>query len=396
MNRKLILFTLAFSNFTHIVDSMLIMPLGDIFINLFDLSAQQFSFLVGAYSFAAFMSSIVGMFFLDRFDRKKVLLFVYTGFAIGTLMCAFADQYSTLVLLRFGTGMFGGVLGAIVLSIISDLYTFKERGFAMGILMTAFSVASALGVPIGIYLAAKLNWRYPFIIIGSIGLMTSVFIYLKFPKMISHFDSIDQKPSPRKTISNILNDKNQVNALTAGYFLVLGHFMIIPFISPFLIKNVGLSQLEISYQFLFGGMATIVTGPLIGKLTDKVGVMKVFLVMMIFSFIPTILITHMGNATIVYAISCTTLFFIAATGRMIPPQTLISAAATPLNRGSFMSMKSALQQLAIFTASITSGMIVFINSDDLYVNYDIVGYLAIGLCIITIFFVSRLKVAKGN
>lgn len=396
MNRKLILYTLAFTNFIHIVDSMLIMPLGDIFINLFDLTAQEFSFLVGAYAFAAFIASIISMFFIDRFDRKHALLFVFTGFSVGTLLCAFTNTYISLVILRFLTGFFGGVIGAIVLSIVSDVYAFKERGFAMGILMTAFSVASALGVPIGIYLAATLSWRYPFIIIGSIGLCIALFIFVKFPKMTMHFDSIDIKPGPRKTLANIIGDRNQVNALVAGYFLVLGHFMIIPFISPYLIKNVGLTQLEISYQFLFGGIATIITGPIIGKLTDKIGVMKVFLTMMFLSFIPTILITQMQFAPLIFAISCTTLFFVTASGRMIPPQTLISAAATPTNRGSFMSMKSALQQLAIFSASIVSGWIVYIDSNDLYVNYDKVGYIAICLCLLTIYFVNKIKVAKGN
>ncbi len=393
--RSLILFTLATVNFTHIVDSMLIMPLGDIFIDLFDLSAAEYSYLVSSYAIAAFISSLAGVFLLDRFDRKKALLFIYTGFAIGTFLCAFAESYIALLLLRFGTGIFGGMIGALVLSVVSDLYLFKERGAAMGILFAAFSAASALGVPIGIYLAAKGNWQMPFLIIGLIGLLISTFIFFRFPSMTDHFQAIEKKPSFTETITAITNDKNQTNALLAGFVLVLAHFLIIPFISPYMIKNVGFSQMEISYQFFLGGLATVVTAPLVGKLTDKLGVMKVFTVVMVISFIPTMFITTMGQQPLWYGLIFTTMFFIFASSRMISPNTIITASAPTANRGSFMSIKSALQQFAIFLSAIMSGALVTIEDGE-YQNYWYVGLLSVGFGIISIFLVKRLKVAKGN
>ena len=130
-NRTLILYILALVNFIHIIDSMLIMPLGDIFIEEFSISSGEYSFLVSAYAMAAFCSSLVGVFYLDRFDRKTALLFIYFGFGLGTLACAFADTYIQLVSFRIFTGLFGGMIGAMVLSVVSDLYPFKERGAAM-------------------------------------------------------------------------------------------------------------------------------------------------------------------------------------------------------------------------------------------------------------------------
>ena len=393
--RSLILFTLATVNFTHIVDSMLIMPLGDIFIELFQISAAEYSYLVSSYAIAAFMSSLIGVFFLDRFDRKKALIFIYTGFALGTLMCAFAESYMALLLLRFGTGLFGGMIGALVLSVVSDLYLFKERGAAMGILFAAFSAASALGVPIGIYLAANGNWQLPFLCIGIIGLVISSFIMFRFPSMTEHFNAIQEKPSFVQTISAITTDKNQLNALLAGFILVLAHFLIIPFISPYMIKNVGFSQMEISYQFFLGGLATVVSAPLVGKLTDRLGVMKVFTVVMVISFIPTMFITTMGQEPLWYGLIFTTMFFIFASSRMISPNTIITASAPTANRGSFMSIKSALQQFAIFLSAIISGAIVTIEEGQ-YQNYMWVGLLSVSFGIISIFLVKRLKVAKGN
>jgi len=396
-SRRLILYTIALVNFTHIIDGMLIMPLGDIFINEFDITPGQYSILVSAYAFAAFISCLGGMLLMDRYDRKTVLLFLYTGFGIGTLACGFADSYISLLMLRLFTGFFGGVLGAMALSIVSDLYLFKERGAAMGVLFAAFSAASALGVPMGIYLAAKGNWQLPFIVLGIFALVVSSFIFFFFPNMKSHLSQQSDKLNVYKTITSITTDSNQVAALIGGFVLIIAHFLIIPFISPFLINNVGLTQMEITYQFLFGGLATIVSSPIIGKLTDKLGVMPVFISVMILSWIPTLLITHMETAPLTLAISYTTLFFIFASGRMISPNTIITAAAGSNNRGSFMSVKSALQQFAIGSSSILAGLIVIKDEiTGLYMNYQYVGYLSIGMCIIAIWLISRIRVAEGN
>lgn len=395
-NRQLILYTLALVNFIHIVDSMLIMPLGDIFIQEFNINSKEYSFLVSSYALAAFFSSIIGVFYLDRFDRKTGLLFIYTGFGIGTLACAFAESYLQLVSLRIFTGFFGGMIGAMVLSIVSDLFRFKERGTAMGILFAAFSAASALGIPIGIYLAAKSSWHLPFIVIGIVALLIAGFVAIVFPNMTSHLSTQDEHLDFGKTIRTITSDPNQLNALFAGFILVLAHFMIIPFISPYLIANVGLTQEEIALQFFFGGIATIVSAPFIGRMTDRYGVMRVFTIVMFLSFIPTVLITNLKVVPIWVAISFTTMFFVLASGRMISPNTIITAAASQTNRGSFMSIKSALQQLAIGLASLIAGQVMFLGEDDKFYNYPWVGVISIFFGICTIFLVRKIRVAEGN
>jgi len=395
-SRKLVLYALALINFTHIVDSMLIMPLGDIFISEFDISPAKYGVLVSGYAFAAFVSSLIGVFFLDRFDRKRLLLIIYVGFSLGTLACAFAEGYTSLLALRICTGFFGGMIGAMVLSIVSDLYLFKERGAAMGVLFAAFSAASALGVPIGIYLAAQGNWQLPFMVIGGTALAISAMIYFVFPSMTDHLARQDETLSMVNTITNITSDNNQTRALLAGFVLILAHFLIIPFISPYLVQNVGLTQMQISYQFFFGGIATIISSPIIGRLTDRHGVMKVFIVVMVLSWIPTLLITTLNVVPVAIAISYTTLFFIFASGRMISPNTIITAAAGTKNRGSFMSIKSALQQLAIGLSAILAGAIIDTDSSGNFLHYEYVGYLSIVAGVLAIWLVSRIKVAEGN
>jgi len=375
---------------------MLIMPLGDIFIDMVDISASEYSLLVSGYAIGAVCSAIIAVFYLDVYDRKKALMLAYAGFGIGTFLCAWANSYQLLLSLRILTGLFGGVLGSIVLSIVSDLYKFEERGAAMGILTGAFAAASALGIPFGLYLAAKGSWQVPFLCIGIAAIFVSILIFFTFPKMTSHLASVRKNRTLKSVLADILTDKNQVDALMAGFVLILGHFLIIPFISPYLIKNVGLTQMEISYQFFFGGIASVFTSPIIGKFVDKYGFLKIFLIMLFFSFIPTVMITQMPVATVTYAVTITTLFFIGGVGRMVPANTIITASAPTANRGSFMSLKSMLQQLAIAIASFISGAIVYIGEDNVFVNYEYVGYLSILICIISIFFLKRLQVATGN
>ena len=370
--------------------------MGDIFIKTFQLNAAEYSYLVSSYAFGAVISSVTAFLYLDRFDRKTALIFLYAGFVIGTMLCGFANSYIMLVALRFLTGGFGGVIGALAFAIVSDLYPFKERGQAMGILVGAFSAASALGVPFGLYLAATYTWRTPFIGLGLIGVCMLGLIIWKFPSIRKHLDEQSEQASISRTVSLLISDKNQLNALLLGGILILGHFIIIPFISPYMIRNVGFSQMDITKIFLCGGIAMVFSAPLVGKLTDRVGVLKVFNVAIILSFIPTIAITHMDASPVWYGLVFTTLFFIFGSSRMIPANTIITASVGNENRGSFMSMKSALQQLAIALASLISGAVVFINEEGVYERYEILAYLSIVFCLICMYLITRLRVAKGN
>lgn len=372
------------------------MPLGDIFIESFGINAAEYSYLVSSYAIGAFISSVISFLYLDRFDRKTALIFLYTGFAVGTLLCGFATSYLSLLTLRFITGGFGGIIGALAFAIVSDLYPFKERGKALGVLIGAFSVASAIGVPFGLYLAATFDWRIPFITLGIIAIAILVLITWKFPSVQIHLKERQAYPSIQRTISLLINDNNQLNALLVGAVLVLGHFVIIPFIAPYMIRNVGFSQMDITLIFLFGGLSMVFSAPVAGRLTDRIGVMPVFTGAILLSFIPTIAMTHMGPKPVWYAIIFTTLFFIFASSRMIPANTIITAAVGHENRGSFMSMKSALQQLAIAVSSFISGVVVFINEEGKYSRYYILAYVSIFLCLISIYLLSKLKVAKGN
>ncbi len=394
---KFILYILASVNFTHIMDVMIMMPLGDIFMASFGISPQQFSLLVSAYAIAAFCSSMIAVSYLDMFDRKKALLLMYGGMVLGTILCATSTSYAMLLSLRFLTGFFGGVIGALALSVVSDVFTFERRGKAMGTLMAGFSAAAALGVPVGLYLADLWNWRIPFFLIGGMGSILWLLILLRFPVMTEHFAELNKNRSLFRILRAIFGNRNQLNALVLGIVLVLGHFIIIPFIAPYMTRNVGFTQREISYIYLIGGMLTVFSSPYFGLLTDRHGVQRVFRFLIVLSFIPVIAITHMPEVAIPVALVATSAFFVLGSGRMIPPQTLITAAVGKENRGSFMAVKSALQQLGVALASAGSGMIVFMDdATQTLRNYNLVGYISIAICLVAIYLATKIRVVEGN
>ncbi len=394
MQKRILILLLSAVKFTHIMDVMIMMPLSDIFMKEFGIKASQFSYLISSYAIGAFLSSLLGVFTLDYFGRRQSLLFVYGGFTISTFFCGWADSYEALLALRFVTGIFGGLIGALALAIVSDLYSFKQRGKAIGILMAAFSAASALGVPFGLYFAAVYTWSFPFYFLAAIGLVLFVWMYFIMPEMMAHTEQ--EKRSIRQTVQDIVKDSNQVRALWLGVFLVLGHFLVIPFITPSMVRNVGFEQYQISYIYLAGGILTIVTGPLIGWITDRYGALRTFFVVVVLSFIPVLFITNMGPTAIPVALIVTSLFFVLGSGRMIAPNTMITAAVGPKTRGSFMSVKSALQQLSVAMASLIAGAIVYVNEEGQLDNYYYVGFLSIAFCLLAMWLAPKLKVASGN
>ncbi len=393
---KFLVYVLASVNFTNILDSMIMMPLGDIFMNLFSISPAQFSILVSSYAIGAFISSIFGSVYLDRVDRKKALIFIYGGFIIMTFFCGLSGSYHLLLGVRFLTGLFGGMIGALALSIVSDAFKFERRGRAMGIITAGFSAAAALGVPLGLYLADVISWRMPFFFISAVALILWLFIYARFPSLNKHLEQGTKKDNLLGVLQRTVRDKNQSQALLLSMVLVLGHFIIIPFIAPYMTRNVGFEQSQITWIYLIGGILTVFSAPWVGRMTDRFGAKRIFFILMLASFIPVLLITHMPPLAIPVALIITSLFFVLGSGRMIAPQTMITAAVGPSNRGSFMSLRSAMIQLSIALAAFVSGLIVKSGDDGILHGYNIVGYASVVICLIALWVGRNLRVADGN
>jgi DHA1 family inner membrane transport protein len=395
LQERWLLGILAAIQFTHIVDFMIMMPLGPQLMRLFSIQPQQFSLLVSAYTFSAGASGFLSAFFIDRFDRKSALRFLYIGFLVGTLACAMASTYPLLLAARVLTGMFGGILGALLLSIVGDAIPAERRGSAMGVVMAAFALASVFGVPLGLFLANLFSWHAPFLFLVGVGIFIAAGIQWAMPSMRGHMTS-GPRPHPMSVLTRMATDRNQQLALLMVVLIMFGGFSVIPFISPYMVANVGFSEQQLTYIYLIGGGFTIFTSPLVGKLADKLGKAQVFSVFLVLSLIPIFLITHMPALPIPVALIVTSLFFITLNGRMIPSMALITSAVEPAHRGSFMSLQSSVQQLASGSAALVAGLIVSKGPDGQLLNYPLVGYLAMASSLLTLLVVKRLQTRDGS
>ncbi|NVJ86269.1 MAG: MFS transporter [Algoriphagus sp.] len=395
MNKeKLLLWTLAAINFIHIVDFMILMPLGPQLMRIFEISPSEFGLLVSSYTFSAGVSSFFGAFFLDRFDRKQILLWVYVGFTIATLGCALSPSYFILLMARILSGLFGGLTSALILAIIGDVIPDVRRGRAMGLVMAAFSVASVLGVPLGLFLAGLSDWHTPFFILTALSFISLGMIFKFIPSISGHLEQELQRPHPMVVVRRVTSNPNQMRAITLSVMMMFGQFMIIPFLSPYTVANVGFTELQLTYIYMAGGAFTIFTSPWVGKMSDKYGKLRIFTIFMTLNVIPIAIITHLGVTPIPFVLMVSTMFFVTSNGRYVPAAAIITGTAKPENRGSFLSFNSAIQQLATGVASLIAGMIIGENAAGQLTNYNIVGYLAIAFSLLCIPLARRVKVVS--
>ena len=382
---RIILFLLASLNFTHILDFMIMMPLG----NYLNVSAMRFSILVAAYSITAFFSGLAIAMFIDRFDRKKSLLFAYVGFVFGTLACGFAPTYGLLLAARIIAGLFGGIIGAQVLSIVADMFAYERRGRAMGAVMGGFAAASILGVPISLYLTNffKQNWHVPFILIGCLGIVFIPLIIRFIPGMTAHIKEKEQtNVSPFTALSIVCKVPAQRSALIFSGLLMMGHFLIIPFINPYLEFNKGFSKDLTPVIYLVGGIASLVAAIYLGRLADKRGKLSVFSLSVFFSLFMVLIITRMPNVPFTVVLLFFAVWFIVATGRIVTAQAMISEVVKPEQRGSFMSVNGSIQQLGSGLAALFAGGIVVTEKSGKILNYNWVGYLSIFVLLSSLIF----------
>ncbi len=383
--QKIILYLLACVQFTNIMDFMIMMPMGPIIMKAFTLTAREYSFLVSAYSISAGVCGFFAAFFVDKFDRKNVLTIAYIGLLLGTFACSVAPTYEMLMLARIVAGVFGGILGSQVIAIAGDITSYEHRAEGLSIIMAAFSTASVLGVPLGLYLASTISWHVPFIFIVGVGFMNLVLIYKYLPNLTGHINTSLTKPSPFAVLTNIAKDSNQIRALCLSVIVIFGHFCTIPSLSPFLTINVGMAVDNVSLIYLIGGAVTIVSARVVGKLADKKGKYLIFATCGTLFLIPVYLMTNLhAGASLPLILFITTLFFLFANGRTLTMQAIVSGVVSNEQRGGFTSINSSMLQLGSGAASFVGGLIVEKAADGKLLHYEWVGYLSITFMIIGI------------
>lgn len=389
--QKFVVGLLAFLQFTIILDFMIMAPLGAAMMPALKMDPSQFGVVVSAYAFSAGISGLLASGFADRYDRKKILLFFYTGFVLGTLFCAVAPSYHFMVAARIVTGLFGGVIGSVVLAITADLFALSQRGRVMGIVQTAFAASQILGIPAGLYISNIWEWHAPFFMIVGVSALVGVIIFIYLKPIDDHLKLARADHNAVLHMVTTVTNQKYMLAFAATALMSIGGFMLMPFGTDFTVNNLKLTMNDLPLIYLVTGVATIFIGPLVGKMSDSFGKLRTFVFGAIVSAVMVVYYTNMGPSPLVAVIIVNTVMFIGIFSRMIPSQALMSALPSPVDRGAFMAISSSLQQISGGVAAVIAGYIVVKKPDGFLEHFDILGYVLVGTVTVTVFMMKYIN-----
>jgi predicted MFS family arabinose efflux permease len=387
---------LALLQFTVVLDFMVLSPLGAQLLTELHINTQQFGMVVSAYAFSAGASGLLAAGFADKFDRKKILMFFYVGFLIGTLLCGIAPNYEFLLMARIVTGIFGGVISSISFAIITDIFTMHQRGRVMGFVQMSFGASQVLGLPIGLYLANKLGWHSPFLMIVGIALILGIIIFIKMKPIDEHL-KLRSDRSAFQHLIRIISTPNYLNVFAAAALLATGGFMLMPFGSAFAVNNLHLTLEQLPMLYMLTGIFSFAAGPLAGKLSDTFGKFPTFIAGSILTMIIVAIYTNLGPTPFVIVLILNILLFAGIMSRVIPAQALMTAVPDPQDRGGFMSVIGSIQQISGGIAAAFGGLIVVQKEGQALENYNVLGNVVIATMIITIgmmYLINKMVVKK--
>jgi predicted MFS family arabinose efflux permease len=389
--QKGVLALLAFLQFTVILDFMIISPLGAVLMPTLGIRPAQFGLVVSVYAFSAGISGLLAAGFADRYDRKKLLLLFYCGFVAGTLLCGLSHSYGFLLFARMITGVFAGVIGSTVFAITTDLFAYQLRGRVMGIIQTAFSASSVIGIPMGLYLSNRWGWNAPFLLIVAISVLVGI-VMIRFLRPIVTHLALQQDRTPLRHFVHTLSRPRYLQGFATTALLSTGGFLLMPYMSAFTVHNVGISLERLPLIYMVSGVCSIIAGPLIGRASDAFGKFLVFCLGCAATIVMVIIYTHLGFTPISLVIVVNSLMFVGVISRMISASALVSAIPNPADRGSYMSISSSIQQISGGLAAVLGGLIVTVSSSGVLQHFDTVGYVVVASSLITVvmmYFISR-------
>ena len=389
-----LLLTLASIQFTSVLDFMIMMPLGPQLTELFGISASEFGFLVSAYTFAAGLSGLLAATYIDRFGRKRMMLTLYPLFGAAALACSFAPTFAWLMVARVASGFFGGVLMALSQTIVAEVIPFERRGRAMGVVMTSFSVATVAGVPLALFLASHFNWHAPFLAIALMVSVCALGAAKTLPSLKGHLAAHpvgDSAPNMLANLRLVLVDPNHLRAYAMSASMVFAGFAVIPYIALYLQGNAGFKPEQIPYVYLTGGICTLISARLIGHWSDRAGKAYAFRRLALLMPVPLLAMTLSAGLPMVGVLLVSCMLFVVMSGRMIPGMALIGAAADPRRRGSFMTLNSAVQSLAMGLAALVGGQILGRDGNGHLTHYWMAALLGGGASLLSFVLASKLR-----
>lgn len=390
-SERAMLLILSGIQFCHVLDFMIMMPLGPFLIRALGISTHEFALLVASYSFSASIAGLLIAPVVDRFERKRFLLVIFLAFALATLACGLSPGYGVLLVARGLAGVFGGMMGALVHTMVADAIPIERRARATGFVATAFSVSSIAGVPLSLLLADALGWQAPFLLITVISGALIWFGFKALPDFRAHLD-VRREVRAMHQMLRVAIEPNHLAAMLLTCLVILGGFTVIPYITLYAISNVGIAGDEVPLIYFLGGAATLITARLIGALADRFGKILVFRIVSIGACLPVLLVTNIGPLSLAVYLAITTLFFILVSGRMVPLLAIVGAAVKPQERGTFLSLNATVQSMAMGLASMVGGLFITQSPGGEISGYGWVGLVAACFNVMAALWVGHVKI----
>lgn len=389
--QKFVVVVLAFLQFTIVLDFMMLSPLGALVMPALHIGPSQFGLVVSVYAFGAGASGFLTAGFADRFDRKRLLMVLYCGFVLGTLLCGLSSTYPMLLAARMVTGLFAGVVGSVSFAIVTDLFPLQMRGRVMGVIQTSFAASSVLGIPLALFLSNRWNWNAPFFMIVATCTLVGIVIHAGLRPVVAHLQ-LHPDRSPVHHLLHTLAQPRYLQGFATTGLLSIGGFMLMPFVSAFNVYNIGLPLARLPLLYLITGLFSAVCGPLIGRASDSLGKFRVFAAGCAITIVMVLIYTHLGVTPLWQLIIISAILNVGIFSRMIASQALISAIPAAPDRGSYMSISSSLQQIAGGVASAVAGLIVVQTNGGPLLHFDVLGYILVVTTLITLsmmYFINR-------
>lgn len=373
-----VVLVLAAVQFTHMVDFVIIMPLGDKMMDAkegFGISPDQFSYVIGVYGLAAGVASLLASLVFDRFDRKHVLIASYAGFAVSTFLCGLADSYALMLASRASAGAFGGLAAAAIMAIIGDAFRPDQRGKATATVMSAFAVASVAGLPAGLYLAGRFDRGAPFVALAGLSLFVLAGIAWVLPAFRAHL--LYARRNVLAEFAVVVREPRHQFAFVFTLSLVLGTFTVASFLGPYFLaanRAAGWTEhRELAIVYFVGGLLTFLSMGVIGRVADRYPKRSVFLVMGGISLVLCLVVTTVPPSSLFVATVMLSAFMVAAVGRMVPAQAMLIGVPLARNRGAFMSLNTAVSNLSTGLAPVIAGLLLTKHADGTLSGYPLVG-----------------------
>lgn len=343
--------------FVNVLDFIMVMPMGPDFASGLGIPMSAIGIVGGSYTLAAAAAGVVGSVFLDRFDRRWALACAMAGLVVATAAAGLATGLSSLVAARLAAGLFGGPATSIAVAALSDSVVPARRGRAMGTVMMAFSVASVLGVPVGLELSRLFGWRTPFFCVAALGVVVTTAAIFMMPSMRGHLDA-DGPPSRR----NPLRDPLARWSLAITFVTTLGVFSVVPNIAAFVQFNRGYPREYLGTLYLVGGIFSFFSMRLAGAWVDRFGATRIVMagtLVHAFALYVGFIQPELGVPVLVFFVA----YMLSGSLRMVPNGSLSTRVPHPKERASFTSAQSAIQHTGSALGAMASSALLLAEPD---------------------------------